>query len=221
MVNITRVDLLQLATSFPYAYHLDAIANASTNQVNFISYNESFITDILGPNVSQELVVTLPWNAFHEAGIYNIKTGQLYATSNWNGSSDNPVNVTAIDIHNNNTITSLRYDNLANGNGGAAFYPVGTPANSSEGQQIVFCDEGDLTHPSQLTVVDPATNVSRVILNNFLGRNFSSINDIEQHPETGDLWFTDTEYGYWRKSRLLAPITLPKTPIGAAKFGPR
>ncbi|KAK5115827.1 hypothetical protein LTR85_009421 [Meristemomyces frigidus] len=201
MVTITNVDLLQLATSFPYAYHLQAIANASTNAVNFISYNDSFVTDVLGPNISQELVVTTPWVAFHEAGVYNIKTGKLYATSNWNGSVDNPVNVTAIDIHNDNAISSIRYDNLAEANGGAAFYPVGTPANSSEGQQIVFCDEGDPTHPSQLVLVDPSTNSSRVLLNNFLGRNFSSLNDIEQHPYTGDLWFTDTEYGYWQYFR--------------------
>ena len=53
---------------------------------------------------------------------------------------------------------------------------------------FIVCDEGDLTHPSQLVLVDPATGDNSVLLNNFLGRNFSSINDIEQHPYTGDLW---------------------------------
>ena len=56
-------------------------------------------------------------------------------------------------------------------------------------------------HPSQLTLVNPATNTSRVLINNFLGRNFSSLNDVEQHAVTGDLWFTDARYGYWQYFR--------------------
>ncbi|KAK5118909.1 hypothetical protein LTR62_000120 [Meristemomyces frigidus] len=201
MVNITHVDLLGLASSIPYAYQLQSIANASVNHISFISYNESFVTDILGPNVSQALVAREDWVAFHEAGVYNIATGKLYATSNWNGSFDNPINVTAIDIHNNNTIQSIRYPGLYEANGGAAFYPVGTPPNSSAGQQIVFCDEGDLTHPAGLVLVDPSANTTRTLVNNFLGRNFTSLNDVEQHPLTGDLWFTDVPYGYWQYFR--------------------
>jgi len=205
-VNITHVDLLGLASSLSYASQLGAIANASTDHVSFLSYNDSFANDILGPNVSQQLVAHTDWVAFHEAGVYNQATKLLYATSNWNGSFDNPVNVTAIDIHNGNTISSIRYPNLSEANGGAAFYPVGTPPNSSAGQQIVFCDEGDLTNPAQLVLVDPATNSTRVLLNNFLGRNFTSINDVEQHPITGDLWFTDVPYGWWQHFRPIPSI---------------
>lgn len=198
MVNITHVDLLALATSYQYSYQIQTVANQSINDVSFISYNDSFVSDILGPDVSQELITELPWNAFHEAGAYNIKTGKLYATSNWNGSFENPINVTAIDISGNNSIESIRYPHLEEANGGAAWYPVGAPANSSEGQEIVFCDEGDLVNPSQLVSVDPATGHSRVLLNNFLGRNFSSLNDVVQNPLTGDLWITDARYGYWQ-----------------------
>lgn len=37
-----------------------------------------------------------------------------------------------------------------------------------------------------------------MLLNSFLGKNFSSINDVVQHPLTGDLWFTDARYAYWQ-----------------------
>lgn len=121
------------------------------------------------------------------------------------GNYSNPINVTAIDIHGNNSIQSHRYEHLAEANGGTAWYPVGSPRNSSEGQQIVFCDEGDFTNPAQLVLVDPATNKSQVLINNFLGRNFTSINDVRQHPVTGDLWFTDVPYGYWQYFRP-APV---------------
>ena len=122
----------------------------------------------------------------------------IYATSNWNGSLENPINVTAIDISNDNEITSIRFPKVSEANGGAPFYPVGTPPDSSEGQQLVFCDEGDFVDPSRLTLVNPSTGTSRVLINNFLGKNFSSINDVVQHPYTGDLWFTDARYGYWQ-----------------------
>ena len=91
MVNITHVNLLNLATSYHYAYQIQDIANASTNHVSFISYSDTFVNDILGPNPTQELVSDPGWEAFHEAGVYNIKTGKLYATSNFViGELDNP-----------------------------------------------------------------------------------------------------------------------------------
>lgn len=71
MVNITHVNLLQLATSLDYANSLHAITNASIDHVSLLSYDPSFL-DILGSNVTQRLVAEFPWQAFHEAGAYNL-----------------------------------------------------------------------------------------------------------------------------------------------------
>lgn len=202
MVNVTLVDLLQLAVSIPYADQLASLANASTDHISFIAHHQSFIDEVVGTNPTQELVTETPWVAFHEAGVYNIATSKLYATSNFDSLS-NPINVTTVDIHSGNAISSIRYPHLSAAKGGAAFYTVGSPPTSTDGQAIVFCDEGDLINPSQLVLVDPAANTSRVLLNNFQGRNFSSINDVEQHPYTGDLWFTDARYGYWQFCKYL------------------
>lgn len=198
MVHIHTVDLLKLATSFQYVDQLEAIVNASADHVSLLAYDQSFVDDVLGPNVTQRLVADMPWNAFHEAGIYNIATKKIYVTSNWAGSLDNPINITAIDVT-NDEISSFRIPHVTEGNGGAAFYPPGTDPDSSEGQQIVWCDEGDVNNnPSQLTLYDPAKNTTKVLLNNFRGRNFSSLNDVVQNPYTGDLWFTDARYGWWQ-----------------------
>lgn len=35
-----------------------------------------------------------------------------------------------------------------------------------------------------------------VILNNYFGRQFNSLNDVAIHPESKDIYFTDTIYGY-------------------------
>lgn len=40
-----------------------------------------------------------------------------------------------------------------------------------------------------------------VILNNFFGRQFSSLNDAVVHPVNKDLYFTDTLYGYLQDFR--------------------
>lgn len=69
MVNITYVDLLALAASVPFAQQINSIATttASTDQISFVSYDQSFAEGIVGNNATEELVTTLPWAAFHEA----------------------------------------------------------------------------------------------------------------------------------------------------------
>lgn len=68
-MSVTHVDLLGLATSIPYANQLQLLGNNSVSAISFLSYNNSFADDILGPNVSQTLVVDESWVAFHEAGV--------------------------------------------------------------------------------------------------------------------------------------------------------
>ncbi|KAI7498561.1 lactonohydrolase [Hortaea werneckii] len=206
MVNLTYVNYLQLATNLSYVRELETTIETPTNGINFVAYQDCFVRDILGPDFSQELVAETAWSAFHEAGVYNIETGKLYASSNRADDFEaNPINVTAIDIGGHATsdvsIASIHFDQLAQANGACAYYPPGIPPDSSANQSIVFCDQGTLARPAQLVHVDPATNTSRPLLNNFLGRNFTSPNDIIQHPLTGDLWFTDPYYAFWQGFR--------------------
>ena len=70
MVNLVNVNLLHLAANFHYGHHLQTIAHSSIDQVTFLSYDDSFVTDILGPNYAADLVVEMPWDAFHEAGAF-------------------------------------------------------------------------------------------------------------------------------------------------------
>lgn len=38
-------------------------------------------------------------------------------------------------------------------------------------------------------------------MNNFFGRQFNSLNDVGVHPTNGDLYFTDTLYGFLQDFR--------------------
>ncbi|KAG3134773.1 hypothetical protein PI126_g18557 [Phytophthora idaei] len=60
---------------------------------------------------------------------------------------------------------------------------------------------GDLQAYAKLLAVNVNTNESEPLLIGYNGRNFSGLNDVRQHPETGDLWFTDPEYGYIQNFR--------------------
>ncbi|ORX97386.1 lactonohydrolase [Clohesyomyces aquaticus] len=208
MVNILSVDLLALATNPAYLSSLVTTNVSNPTAISLLAYNSTFTANVLGEGVTARQLYNLDYQAFHEMGTYNKKTNSMYTTSNYI-SLDNPINVTILDLGNNYSISTTRYSNLHEPNGGTNWYPPGTsPSNGTTPPRLLFCDEGDFTNPSSLVSVDPATNTSKVILNNFLGRNFSSLNDVRQHPETGDLWFTDADYGFYQNFRPVP--TIPK-----------
>ncbi|KAF2140081.1 uncharacterized protein K452DRAFT_253858, partial [Aplosporella prunicola CBS 121167] len=186
---IVNVDLLALATNLTYLSSLTAIS--------LLAYDPRFTANVLGPDVSARQLYDLPWQAFHEMGTYHKASNAVYITSNYN-SLQNPINVTILNLD-DYSLSSTRYDGLYEANGGTGYFPPGSDAVTPP--KLLFCDEGDFEHASALTVVDPTTNESEVILNSFLGRNFSSVNDVRQHPETGDLWFTDADYGWFQHFR--------------------
>ncbi|KAF2822709.1 calcium-dependent phosphotriesterase [Ophiobolus disseminans] len=214
MSSIIPVDLTAFATNPSYVNNLVATNSTGPAVVSFLAYNPDF-ANVLGANATARLVHDAPWQAFHEAGIYSKQTNKLYVTSNWAGSLDNPINVTIIDLDPaaNYSYTSTRYSTLAEGNGGTSWFPPGS-SNSSHPHHL-YADEGDFVNPSALVSVDPVTGESKRILTHFLGRNFSSINDVRQHPETGDIWFTDADYGYYQYFR-----PAPKIPKQVYRFVP-
>jgi gluconolactonase len=215
MSSIIPVDLLAVATNPHYFQNLVTTNVSNPTRISLLSYNDTFATDILGDSATARQLYSLPWEAFHEMGTYNKPTNSLYVTSNYQSLSD-PINITIIDLGNDYAITSTQFTDVAEANGGTNWYPPGTsPTDGSTPPRLLFCDEGDFDQYSKLVSVDPVTNQSEVILNNFLGRNFSSINDARQHPITGDIWFTDAQYGYFQDFR---PI--PTIPNQVYRFNP-
>lgn len=207
MSSIIPIDLLSFASNASYLSSLVTINVSNPSTISLLSYHKDFV-NVVGEEATARQLYNLDWQAFHEAGVYNKDTNKLYVTSNWAGDFDNPINVTIIDLANNYSIESTRYAELAEANGGTSYFPPGTQTNGSTPTRVLYCDEGDFHNYSALVSVDPVTNHSEKILTSFMGKNFSSINDVRQHPETGDLWFTDADYGYFQDFRP-AP-TIPK-----------
>ena len=200
LASVTTVNLLSLATSLPYGSQIASIGSSAPTTLSLLSYNETF-TSLLNLTSPPRLLANLSWDAFHEAGVYSQRTHSVYIASNWNANhtSNDPVNVTILHLA-DNSVSSTRYKGLAEANGGCTYVPPDQLANKSYVPQVLFCDEGDFNNPSGLILVDPVANTTKPFLTSFLGRNFSSVNDVKQHYGTGDLWFTDAAYGYVRFS---------------------
>jgi len=56
-----------------------------------------------------------------------------------------------------------------------------------------------------IRTVDPATNRSTVLLNNYFGYYFNTIDDIAVHPVTKDIFFTDPQYSWFNALTDTAP----------------
>ena len=206
MSCVVSVDLLSFAINPSYLNTL-VTTNAPSSAISLLAYNQDFAS-VIGQNATARQLYDLDWQAFHEAGVYNKDTHKLYITSNWAKDPSNPINITIIDIADNYSISSTRYAGIAEPNGATSYFPPGTQTNCSTPPRILFADEGDFSHYSSLISLDPVTGSTSTVMNNFLGRNFTSLNDVRQHPITGDLWFTDADYGYFQAFRP-AP-TIPK-----------
>lgn len=214
MANVTAVNLLALATSLPYGAQLASIASNASNQLQLLAYHPNFTSQIVNTSVPVTLIANESYDAFHEAGIYDHPTNSLYIASNWNSvnTSYDPINISVYHFsdgtYNTGQVTSERYYGLSEANGGCTYTPPGTGCNLTAPfpPYQVWCDEGNLTAPSGLIQLDPSTGKTTPLLTNYLGRNFSSVNDIKQHYQTGDLWFTDAQYGYLQSFRQTPSI---------------
>ncbi|KAF6833777.1 SMP-30/Gluconolaconase/LRE-like region [Colletotrichum musicola] len=196
-MSLVNVDLHALATGGAgYLASINA-ANLSTPAISLLSYQPAF-ANVIGANATARKIADLPWQAFHEGGVYNKKDNSLYISSNYQSLADN-INMTILSLD-DYSITSSQFPDLAEANGGTSYYPPGADQSSTPPMQV-WCDEGDFEAYSKLIAVDPNTNKSEPLLISFNGRNFSSVNDARQHPTTGDLWFTDAEYGLFQHFR--------------------
>lgn len=207
MASVTTVNLLTLATSLPYAAQINSFTN-STPGLSFVQYEDQFST-ILGLNASWKKIANGSFKAFHEAGVYNQKTGELFMTSNYEGPS-NPIVVTILNMT-DYSVTSEPYEGLAAGNGGTSYLAPGADGPP----QVLFCDQGDNSSASSLSLLDPISKKFAPILNSFYGSAYNSINDVKQHYYTHDIWFTDASYGYLQNFR-----PAPSGPSQVYRFEP-
>ncbi|KAK7206012.1 putative lactonohydrolase [Myxozyma melibiosi] len=189
MTKLIQVDLAKEVVDIAYAKSI-----RTTKEPAFVAYDPVF-ADLLGADAEITAVETRADDMFaHEAGVYVKRTNSVYFTANFQTS--NPVACYAVDCTDHSKITKVEYPEVIQANGACAYKDC-----------VLYCSQGDQTHPSALVLADPVSSTSEVLINNFHGRQFNSINDVVIHHPSGDIWFTDPTYGYEQAFR--PPPVLP------------
>ncbi|KAG8685622.1 hypothetical protein FRC09_014636, partial [Ceratobasidium sp. 395] len=154
----------------------------------FIAESMGFY-DIVGPNPSLQVVAQAETNQFHEAGVYVPSTNEVFFTSNTMATPSGATNYT-YPLFGNFSKISLTPD--ANGK-----YPWEVLAPPSKSfvlpnggtfynDKVLMVVQGyKLDVPSSIIAVDPKTLSAEVLLNNFYGRPFNSMNDIAVLMKSG------------------------------------
>ncbi|KAF8234530.1 D-lactonohydrolase-like protein [Tricholoma matsutake] len=179
--------------------------NPTSMQPPFFQIFDKAFISILGPNASIREVASNPNFAFaHEAPIYNPPTDEVFFVSN----DGSPLGHSGLNANNvvskislkdvdtafaanqtniNITVTPLNLPQTVQmTNGGTG------PYNSS----LLFVNSGRGPRPPSMVLIEPTPPYNTVVLlDNFFGRQFNSLNDIKVHPN-GKIFFTDTVYGY-------------------------
>ncbi|KAK9708348.1 hypothetical protein K7432_009688 [Basidiobolus ranarum] len=158
----------------------------------FIVYNKKFY-DIIGTKPNLTVVAEKDFSFAHEAGIYVAKTNEIIFTSNRLGDTSGTEQYVDIfkmnvDTYEVSKVSPKSEIYLANG---GTFY---------DGKAIIV-GQGKGSHGSAIYSVDPVTYETKVILNNFFGLKFNSMNDVVVSRKDGSFWFTDPSYGHEQKFR--------------------
>ncbi|KAJ3505757.1 hypothetical protein NLJ89_g7250 [Agrocybe chaxingu] len=82
---------------------------------------------------------------------------------------------------------------------------------------LVLITSGRGPLPPSIVLVNPAApHNTTVVLDNFFGRQFNSLNDIKVHPKSGAFFFTDVTYGFLNHFR-----SAPLMPNQVYRFDPQ
>ncbi|EXJ67013.1 gluconolactonase [Cladophialophora psammophila CBS 110553] len=190
----------------------------------FHVYDESFL-EIIGPNPTLTLIASTSSNPlFHEAVVWYPPTDEIFFVQNAGataaGTGLNKSNIIQkISLNQAASVSSLRN---ASGQVDVVTVNATPPVINSNGAtqyrgQLLFTGEGqgNDTAPA-LYVVNPRPpyNAS-MLVNNYFGRQWNSLNDVAVNPMNGDVYFTDTLYGYLQDFR-----PSPELPNQVYRFTP-
>ncbi|KAF4979796.1 hypothetical protein FZEAL_4070 [Fusarium zealandicum] len=183
------------------------VTHKSLTDRPFHVYDAEFY-DIIGDNPTLTLIATSDTDPiFHEAVVWYPPTEEVFFVQN----AGDPAAGTGLNKSSViQKISLAEAEAMRNGSHTAAQVNIdvvpSTPQviNPNGGTnykgQIIFAGEGQGDDvPSALYLMKPEEPFNTTVLvNNYFGRQFNSINDVAINPRNGDIYFTDTMYGYWQ-----------------------
>ncbi|KAE9402622.1 D-lactonohydrolase-like protein [Gymnopus androsaceus JB14] len=194
----------------------------STMPPFFQVFDERFLT-ILGESPSiREIASNATFDFAHEAPIYFNETGEVFFSS---------FSIGPASLFENNVVSKISMKDVETALAANASGPVNVPVtqlNLSDNVQmtnggtgpynssLVFVTFGRGSLPPSIVLVNPLPPYnSTVLLDNFYGRQFNSLDDIKIHPTNGKFFFTDVDYGFIQGFR-----PAPLMPFQVYQFDP-
>ncbi|KAL2203679.1 D-lactonohydrolase [Sarocladium strictum] len=175
----------------------------------FHIYDEEFY-DVIGASPSLTLIATSDTDPiFHEAVVWSPSADEVFFVQNAGApAAGTGLNKSSII----QKISLAEAEKVRKGTLAAATVTVVDTANpqvinpnggTNYKGQIIFAGEGQGDDvASALYLMNPkAPYNTTTLLNNYYGRQFNSLNDVVVHPSNGEVYFTDTLYGYLQDFR--------------------
>jgi gluconolactonase len=176
----------------------------------FHIYDEEFF-DVIGSNPTLTLIARTDSNPlFHEAVVWYPPTDEMFFVQNAGAPAagtglDKSSIILKIALAEAHAVSAQR-----NGTGAvrvnvveSAPMVINPNGGTNYRGQILFAAEGQGAHiTSDLIVMNPLEPYNTtVLLNNYFGRQFNSLNDVAINPRNDDIYFTDTLYGHLQDFR--------------------
>ncbi|KAI1077132.1 D-lactonohydrolase [Whalleya microplaca] len=176
----------------------------------FHIYDDEFY-DVIGLNPTLTLIANAGTNPlFHEAVVWYPPTDEVFFVQNAGApAAGTGLNKSGI-ISKIALSEAAAVTNTRNATGSVTVHTVDsnpTVINPNGGTiyngQILFTGEGQGTSvPPNLILMNPREPYNTTVLvNNYFGRQFNSLNDISINPRNKEVYFTDTLYGYLQDFR--------------------
>ncbi|RYP68440.1 hypothetical protein DL771_006704 [Monosporascus sp. 5C6A] len=183
---------------------------ASLKDRPFHIYDDEFY-DVIGPNPTLTLIARTETDPlFHEAVVWYPPTDEVFFVQNAGapaaGTGLNKSSIILkIDLSEAAAVSDQRNATGAVGVHRVDSNPLVVNPNGATNYrgQLLFAAEGQGPNvTSELIIMNPREPYNTtVLLNNYFGRQFSSLNDIAVNPRNDDVYFTDTLYGYLQEFR--------------------
>ncbi|VDB92364.1 unnamed protein product [Peniophora sp. CBMAI 1063] len=217
--QVVMVDPLDLAVMGPNANFrndtFDQLFNPTNTTPPFFQVFDKAFLDILGPNAAVRRVAFDPTFAFaDEAPIWNPPTDEVFFAAQ----AGTPIGHSDIDHNSQVSKISLREvaqaaarvpSKTAAVNVTVTALPLSNDIQMTNGGtnfrgDLLFVTTGRGPLPPTIARVNPKPPYNdTVLLDNFFGRQFNSVNDVKVHPTSGVIFFTDSTYGFLSNYRPL------------------
>ncbi|MCJ1448411.1 MAG: hypothetical protein MMC23_008926 [Stictis urceolatum] len=192
------------STSVPNDTSFAGVASA-----DFIVFDEKRGLELLGPDPSYEYAFYVS-DAVHEAPAYVPSQNKLYLSQLAPPPGFLPQLV--IDLNQDPpTLSEYLSDPPVYAPNGGTFAGSKIYWGASGGNNSI----GGMETRVGLVELDPETNKTKYLLNNYFGFYFNTIDDLFVHPN-GDIWFTDPFYSWFNA----LTDTPPQLPAASYRFRP-